>query len=247
MVIFLKEGIPVFHIRLNRGIEPQFSEGHRVKILFMEDGRYTVNGVGINGLKDTVGHDTAEKADLVSEVPADRVLRTADNEVRLDAYSPQFVDAVLGGFSLELSGRRYVWHKRDMAVKDILPSYPSRELPDSFKVRKALYVSHCAANFGYDDILVLGNFQYPVLDLIGDMRYDLYRRTVVSSASFPLDHSGIYLSGRTAVFACNGLVDETFIMSEVEVGLSSVPRYEDLSVLERAHRSRIYIDIGVHL
>src|SRR4029077_13259004 len=43
------------------------------------------------------------------------------------------------------------------------------------------------------------------------------------------------------------LVDEAFVVAEVEVGLRPVVGDEDLAVLERAHRSRVDIDIGVEL
>ncbi len=43
------------------------------------------------------------------------------------------------------------------------------------------------------------------------------------------------------------LVDETLVMADVEVGLGPVLGHEDLAVLERAHRPRVDVQIGVEL
>ena len=40
---------------------------------------------------------------------------------------------------------------------------------------------------------------------------------------------------------------EAFVVTEIEIGLSAVLRYEHLAVLVRAHGARVDIDVGVEL
>ena len=43
------------------------------------------------------------------------------------------------------------------------------------------------------------------------------------------------------------LIEEPLVVAEVEVGLRAVVQDEDLAVLERVHRARIDVDVGVEL
>ena len=43
------------------------------------------------------------------------------------------------------------------------------------------------------------------------------------------------------------LVDEALVVADVEVGLGPVLGHEDLAVLERAHRPRVDVQVGVEL
>src|SRR5690606_36711335 len=43
------------------------------------------------------------------------------------------------------------------------------------------------------------------------------------------------------------LVDETFVVTEVQVGLGAVIGDEYLTVLDRIHRARVHIEVGVEL
>jgi hypothetical protein len=42
-------------------------------------------------------------------------------------------------------------------------------------------------------------------------------------------------------------VEEPLVVPDVEVGLGSVVGHEDLAVLERVHRARIHVEIGIEL
>ena len=41
--------------------------------------------------------------------------------------------------------------------------------------------------------------------------------------------------------------DEALVVTEVKVGLRAVFRHEHLAVLERRHRARVHIDVGIEL
>ncbi len=134
-----------------------------------------------------------------------------------------------------------------MAIKYVFPADPACKLPDGFKERKALYVSHGPPDLCDHNIFVVADPKYPVLYFIGNVGYHLNCGTVVSAASFPLDDRGIHFSGSTAVFSSYRLIDETLIMPKVKIGLSSVPRHKNFTMLEGAHCTCINIYVRIHL
>ena len=138
-----------------------------------------------------------------------------------------------------------VRHESDMAVKDVLlPIFPASCLMASRYGRPSMSPTVPPIS------AMTTSLSSPTLSILSCISLVIWGMTCTVARCilrfFPLDHRGIYLSGRTAVFACDGLVDETFIMAEVEVGLSSVPRYEDLPCWNGLIAG-IYIDIWVHL
>jgi hypothetical protein len=56
-----------------------------------------------------------------------------------------------------------------------------------------------------------------------------------------------YCAGAVRGVARRVLVDEALVVPDVEVGLGAVLGDEDLAVLERAHRPRIDVQVGVEL
>jgi len=83
------------------------------------------------------------------------------------------------------------------------------------------------------------------LDLIGDMRDDLYRSTAEISAAFFLQNGPVNLTGCDIGIFRQTFVDKTLIMSKVQVCLSTVVGYKYLTMLDRIHRSRVDIDIRI--
>ena len=47
--------------------------------------------------------------------------------------------------------------------------------------------------------------------------------------------------------AVQALVGEALVVTEVEVGLGAVVEHEHLAVLERVHRARVDVDVGIEL
>ena len=97
-----------------------FCECSTIGILYIVSESYGFE-YGIRG-------DAAEKPYLLAKLRADRVLRTADYHVGLDAYPAQLVDAVLCRLRLELSRRSDVGNERDVAVKNVGTPDAAREL-----------------------------------------------------------------------------------------------------------------------
>src|SRR6185369_650824 len=80
-----------------------------------------------------------------------------------------------------------------------------------------------------------------------DVRDHLDGPAQVVAAALLADDAFVDLSGREVVALAHLHVDETFVVPEVEVGFGAVLGDEHLAMLERAHRSRIDVDVRVEL
>ena len=135
-----------------------------------------------------------------------------------------------------------------MQIEDVVAPDVVTHLADRFEVREALDVTDRPSNLGDDDVRVFGGqAPDPRLDLFGDVRDDLDRRTEELAAAFARDDGRIDAPRRHAGVAGEVLVDEPLVMAEVEVGFGSVVGHEDLAVLERVHRAGIDVDVWIEL
>src|SRR2546427_11208407 len=85
------------------------------------------------------------------------------------------------------------------------------------------------------------------LDLVGDVRDDLYRAAQVIAAPLLGDHRGVDAAGRHVRGLRQVLVDEALVVPEVKIRLGAVIGHENLAVLVRRHRPGIDVDVGVEL
>lgn len=80
--------------------------------------------------------------------------------------------------------------------------------------------------------------------LISSVRADDLNRTAeIVAAAFFGDNVFVHLTRAEAVAAGHRGIDETFVVSQVEVGFRAVVGYEHFAVLERAHRAGIDVDM----
>src|SRR5205814_586257 len=61
------------------------------------------------------------------------------------------------------------------------------------------------------------------------------------------DHAGVHLAGRDVGALVEVAVEEPLVVADVEVRLSPVVGDEHLAVLERVHRARVDVEVGVEL
>jgi hypothetical protein len=79
------------------------------------------------------------------------------------------------------------------------------------------------------------------------VRNDLHGRTEIIAAPFLADHGLVDLAGGDGIAPGQTGVDEAFVVAEIEVGLGTVIEHVDLTMLIRAHRARVDIDVGIEL
>ncbi len=176
-------------------------------------------------------------------------MRTADDDVGMDADAAQLVDRVLGRLRLQLAGRLDERDERDVDVDDVLGADLPPELADRLEERQRLDVADRAADLRDDDVggARLGAAADARLDLVGDVRDHLHGRA--EEVALPLlAQNGVPDRARAVARAAEEvLVDEALVVADVEVGLGSVLGHEDLAVLERAHRPRVDVQVRVEL
>ena len=123
------------------------------------------------------------------------------------------------------------------------------DLPHCFDEGLRLDVSDGPADLRDQDVRT-GFFDHTVdeaLDLVRNMRDDLYCRAQVLAAALLVEDIPVYLAGCEIGKAVQVLINEPLIMPEIEVRLRPVLGDIDLPVLVWAHGPRIHIDIRVQL
>ena len=176
-------------------------------------------------------------------------MRAADDDVGMDTDAAQLVDRVLRRLRLQLAGRLDERHERHVDVHDVLRPDLAPELAHRLEERERLDVADRAADLGDDDVgrPCLGSAPDSRLDLVRDVRDHLHGRAEEVALALLAQDGVPDRAGAVARAAEEVLVDEPLVVADVEVGLGAVLGHEDLAVLERAHRPRIDVQIGVEL
>ena len=123
------------------------------------------------------------------------------------------------------------------------------DLTDGFEEGLALDVADRAADLG-DHHVRVGLLAHAVdkrLDLVRHMGDDLHGRAEVFPSPLLVQHVPVDLAGGEVGEAVEVLVDEAFVVTEVEVGFRAVLGDVDLAVLVGAHRAGVDVDVRVEL
>jgi len=137
-----------------------------------------------------------------------------------------------------------------MDKENILASEFVSKLACRLNEREALDVADGTAEFGDDDVGcgIFGRLEpHPSFDFVGDVRNDLNRIPEVLPTSIPLDHARVNLARGDIRGLRKADVQKALVVADVEVGLGTVVGHKDLAVLERIHRSRVDVKVGVEL
>ena len=85
------------------------------------------------------------------------------------------------------------------------------------------------------------------LDLVRDVRDHLHGGAEELALALLAQHGVPDRAGAVARVPRQVLVDEALVVAEIEIGLGAVLGDEHLAVLERAHRARVDVQVGVEL
>ena len=135
-----------------------------------------------------------------------------------------------------------------MNVEAVLAAVIEAELAHRLEEREPLDVARRAADLGDDDVDVLAVLRGEAdarLDLVGDVGHDLHGAPEVASLALAVDDRLVDLARRHVRALAQVAVDEALVVPEIEIGLGAVVRHVDLAVLERAHRARIDVEVGI--
>ena len=199
----------------------------------------------VDGRDHGVDGHVALQRDLALEALGDRLVAAADDHVGLDTAAAQLGHRVLGRLGLLLP-RHEEGHQGQVDVADVVAADVPAELADGLDEGDDFDVTHRAADLHDDDVDVLvGQAADAVLDLVGDVRDDLYGAPEEVAPALLGDDRAVDAAGRRVGALGQVLVDEALVVPEVEVGLAAVLGDEDLAVLARVHRPGVHVDVGV--
>ena len=135
-----------------------------------------------------------------------------------------------------------------MDEEDVLAAELMANLSRCLNKRLALDVADRSTDLGDDDVgcgIEFSLKSHSTLDFVRDVRNDLNGVTEILSVPFTLDHAGVNLTRCDVSRPVQVDVEKTLVVPDVEVGLGSVVRYENLTVLERVHRAGVDVEVGV--
>ena len=136
-----------------------------------------------------------------------------------------------------------------MDKEAVLLSLFKRYLSYSFEKRLAFYVSYCSADFSNYHICITC-FAYIVnkfLDLISNMRNHLNCTAKIFTFSLLVQNIPVDFACSQIGISVEILIYESFVMPEIEIGFSPILSHIYLSMLIRAHCTRIHIDVRIQL
>ena len=121
------------------------------------------------------------------------------------------------------------------------------ELTDGFQERLALDIAHRAAHLDNGDtgLFVRIITIKTVFDLVCNMGNYLHGTSAKVSAALFLQYGPVDFSGSHVGILIKIFVDESLIMTKIQVSLAAIVSNENFTVLDRVHGTRVDIDIGV--
>ena len=121
------------------------------------------------------------------------------------------------------------------------------ELADGLEERQALDVAHRAADLHQHEVDAVVAREHELLDGVGDVRDHLHGAAEIVAAPLLGQDLLVDAAGGDVVGLLRRHAGEALVVAEVEVGLRPVVRHEHLTVLVRAHRAGVDVEIGVEL
>ena len=189
----------------------------------------------------------AEQGDFAAFVRGHGSVHAANQDVGLQTDAQHFFNGMLGRLGFDFAGGSNVGNVAQVGEQGVVASQLAAHLTDGFQKRQRFNVADRTADFDDGHIVTCRAFVDAAFDFVGNVRDDLNRAAEVVAAAFFGDDVFVHLPRAEAVAAGHGGVDETFVVSQVEVGFRAVVGDEHFAVLERAHRAGIDVDIRVEL
>ena len=140
-------------------------------------------------------------------------------------------------------------HQCHVDVQGVLPSHFQAHLTGRLQIGLALDIAGGAADLR-DDHVRAGLLPHPVdelLDLVGDVGDDLDRLAEILAPALLAQHVPVHLAGGEVGEPVEVLIDEPFVVSQIQVRLQTVLGDVDFPVLIGAHGAGIHVDIRIQL
>ena len=136
-----------------------------------------------------------------------------------------------------------------MNEQAVLPSHLDGHLADCLQERLAFDISHRSADLCNDHVRIggLAHIVDEGLNLVRHMRDDLHRTSQEFSVPLLVEDVPVHFTGGQVGILVQILIDESLIVSQIQVGFRTVLGDEYFPVLIRAHGARVNVDIRIQL
>ena len=237
-------------------VQVQLPEDLLVQLLIAQLPWHGVDGVGyVLLLDDAFALDVAEEGELPEVLFRNRHFRAADEDVWYYANVAELAHGMLRGLRLEFACGLQVGNKRQVNEARVLGSLLEAELPRRLEEGERFNVSRDASDLAEHDVrtvlppsaAALAGLSYRGFYFVRDVRHHLHGSPEVAACAFARDYGGVYAAGGVVGRLCARDARKALVVPEVEVRLRAVVRHEDLSVLVRAHRPRIDVEVWIQL
>ncbi len=132
-----------------------------------------------------------------------------------------------------------------MDEEGILGSNISPELTDCLQKRQTLDVSDRAPDLCNNNVHIVRQIKYLLLDFIGDMGNYLNGPAKIITSPFPCNHGIIDLSRGEVIPLPHDSMGIAFVVPKIEIRFSAVISDKHLAVLEGIHCSWIDVDVRI--
>ena len=189
---FVNHAPPFF--KLGRSLRQiQLVEDDFIKPLAFHDKRHFINRFRRPIFYDCVFVHVAEQRDFFLKLTGYRIIRPANQNIRLNTNRPQFLDAVLSWLSLEFARRPDIRQKRHVNIKRVVFADFLFNLTNRLKERQAFNVADSAADLRYHNVslISLRHGVHASFNFVGDVRNNLHRRAEIIALALLRQNSPI--------------------------------------------------------
>ncbi len=134
-----------------------------------------------------------------------------------------------------------------MHITSVAFTFLDAHLADGFQKRQRFDVAHCAAHLDNRHICTFCTALDLSLDLVSDMRNDLYGFAQILAAPLLANDILVHLTSGEIVALAHALADKALVMPKIQVGFRAIVSHKHLTMLERRHRAGIHVDIRIEL
>ena len=245
---FVQEGFPCTQFRLMPHGQPHFPQTDHIELFAHHGQRHFVDGRCISCFDDGFLLYVAEQCDLTADLRAQGMLCPADNDIRIHSVLTHQLDAVLSRLGLQFLRGSQVRDQGQVHHQAVLIRKFPLQLTHRLNEGQAFDVTHCSADLRDHDVISLGSQQFhATFDLIGDMWDHLNGFAQVGPFPFFVDDRLIDLAGGDVIRLGRWNVQESLVMTQIQVGLRSVFRNVALSMLVWVQGTGVDVDIWVEL
>ena len=223
--------------------------GHLRQMLPFHGQRSLVKIFHIQVLKYVRAGYITEQRDLVLQMIIQRMLTSADQDIRPDTHTLQILHRSLSRLGLQLAGSFDIGNQGYMDENGIFMSYVMLELSNGLQERLTFDIAHGTAylNNGNMRLILIEIAVKTALDFVGNMGDNLHCASAVIAAALLVQNRPVDFTGGNVRILCQRFINKAFIMTKIQVCFSTVVSHEYLAVLNRVHGAGVNVDVRVKL